>query len=62
MNECDYIVGKLEEKLTTLRKVVSDGKCPNFEEYKYVCGQIRGLEAACGTIMDLKNQAEKSDD
>ena len=45
-----------------LQTALSRGACTDFEEYRYTCGQIRGLEAACAIIEDLKQQLEHSDD
>ena len=30
-------------------------------ETEYICGQLRGLEAACSIIIDLKQKMEHSD-
>jgi len=45
-----------------LQKAIAAGNCANHEEYKYACGQIRGLESACLTITDLKQRMENSDE
>lgn len=45
-----------------LKGGLAQGNIPTMEEYRYVCGQIRGLEAACGTIEGLKRKMENSDD
>jgi hypothetical protein len=44
-----------------LSEALSRGNAASFEEYKYICGQLRGLEAACGIIIDLKQKMEHSD-
>jgi len=48
--------------MAMLQTALSRGACTTFDEYKYTCGQIRGLEAACSIIEDLKQQLEHSDD
>ena len=60
--EFDYLLGEYRERIQMLQKAVGAGNCVTFEEYKYACGQIRGLESACLTITDLKNQLEQSDE
>lgn len=44
-----------------LKGGLAQGNIPTMEEYRYICGQIRGLEAACATIQDLKQRMENSD-
>jgi len=58
----DYLLNEYVERIQMLQKAMAAGNCANFEEYKYTCGQIRGLEAACLTITDLKQRLEKSDE
>ncbi len=58
----DYLLNEYKERIDMLQKAIAAGNCANFEEYKYACGQIRGLEAACLTITDLKQRLEKSDE
>jgi hypothetical protein len=62
MNELDYLLDEYKERIDMLQKAISAGNCSSFEEYKYTCGQIRGLEAACLTITDLKQRTENSDE
>lgn len=63
MNEnLDYLLTEFIDRIQMLQKAMAAGNCANFEEYKYTCGQIRGLEAACLTITDLKQRMENSDE
>jgi hypothetical protein len=62
MNEIDYLLNEYKERIAMLSKAISAGNCVTYDEYKYTCGQIRGLESACLTITDLKQRMEKSDD
>jgi hypothetical protein len=62
MNEIDYLLNEYKERIAMLSKAISAGNCVTYDEYKYTCGQIRGLESACLTITDLKQRLEKSDD
>ena len=45
----DYLLNEYKNRIESLQKAISAGNCLNFEEYKYACGQIRGLESACLT-------------
>jgi hypothetical protein len=62
MSEIDYLLNEYKERIAMLSKAISAGNCVSYDEYKYTCGQIRGLESACLTITDLKQRMEKSDD
>ena len=58
----DYLLDENRERIDMLKQALAAGNCQSFEEYKYVCGQLRGLEAACLTIVDLKQKLENSDE
>ena len=62
MDTLDYLQKEITERMTMLSDAASRGQCASFEEYKYTCGQLRGLESACAIIKDLKNRMENSDD
>ena len=58
----EYLLKEYKERMTYLTEGLARGNVPTMEEYRYVCGQLRGLEAACGIIEDLKKRMENSDD
>ena len=58
----EYLLDEYRDRMKMLQESIASGSCQNFEEYRYVCGQLRGLEAACLTIVDLKNRLENSDE
>jgi len=58
----EYLLNEYNDRAAMLTEAVARGNCKDFEEYKYVCGQLRGLEAACAVIKDLTDRLEKSDD
>ena len=62
MNLDDYLISQYKERIAVLSEALASGNAQSFEDYKYTCGQIRGLEAACFVIEDLKRQMESSDD
>jgi hypothetical protein len=45
-----------------IREHLSEGKADSFEEYKRLCGEIRGLLLARGYITDLQQKMEYSDE
>lgn len=61
MDYLEYLMKEYQERIEFLTGGLAQGNIPTIEEYRYVCGQIRGLEAACGTIQDLKQRMENSD-
>ena len=61
MDYLEYLMKEYKERIEFLTGGLAQGNIPTIEEYRYVCGQIRGLEAACGTIQDLKQRMENSD-
>lgn len=62
MDYLDYLLKEYTDRMDFLKGGLAQGNIPTMEEYRYVCGQIRGLEAACGTIEGLKRKMENSDD
>jgi hypothetical protein len=58
----DYLLEQYKDRMAYLSQQLAAGNCPSIEEYRYMCGQIRGLEAACAIIVDLKERMENSDD
>lgn len=58
----EYLLAQYKERMQMLTEATARGNCVSFEEYKYVCGQLRGLEAACAILVDLKDRMENSDE
>ena len=58
----DYLLDQNRDRMEMLKQALTSGNCQSYEEYKYTCGQLRGLEAACLTIVDLKQRMENSDE
>jgi hypothetical protein len=62
MNALDVLVQQADEKVTQIKDWLADGKADSFEEYKKLCGEVRGLLIMRGYILDLKQTMENSDD
>lgn len=58
----EFLLAEYKNRIEMLQKAISAGNCANYEEYKYACGQIRGLESACLTITDLNQRMENSNE
>lgn len=62
MNVLDVLIQQLDEKALQLQEALAAGRVETFEEYKKMCGEIRGLLTARGYALDLKQTMEKSDE
>ena len=62
MNVLDVLIQQLDEKVLQLQEALAAGRVETYEEYKKVCGEIRGLLTARGYALDLKQTMEKSDE
>lgn len=57
-----YLLDEYKERMDMLSGAMARGMCTSFEEYKFTCGQLRGLEAACAIIKDLEERLENSNE
>ena len=58
----EYLLDQYKDRMQMLTEAIARGNCKDIEEYRFVCGQLRGLEAACGVIQDLAERLENSDE
>lgn len=58
----DTLLAEYKDRMDTLAQALVRGSCNGIEEYRYICGQLRGLEAACSVITDLKQRMESNDE
>lgn len=62
MNALEVLVEQADEKITDLKEYLSAGRVSTFEEYKGICGEIKGLLIARGYALDLQQKLEFADD
>ena len=62
MDVLDAVVVEIDEKMTQLRDHLAAGRASSYEEYKQLCGEIKGLLFAREYSKDLKKRMENSDD
>ena len=62
MNGFEVLIQQADEKINQLKEHLAEGKAESFEEYKKLCGEIRGLLIMRGYTLDLKQRLETSDD
>ena len=56
------ILKELEEKQQSLADALASGAAKDFAEYKFMCGEIRGLSFAHAYVTDLVRKMEQDDD
>jgi len=62
MNALDVLVNQINERVVMLTTAMCVGNLESFEEYKRLCGEVRGLLTAEDYIKALKNKLETLDD
>ena len=62
MNAFEILIQQADEKIEQLKDFLAEGKAESYEEYKKLCGEIRGLLIMRGYTLDLKQRLETSDD
>ena len=62
MNAFEILIQQADEKIEQLKEYLAEGKAESFEDYKKLCGEVRGLLIMRGYTLDLKQRLEKSDD
>ncbi len=58
----DVLLSEYKNRMDMLSDALIRGNCPTIEEYRYICGQLRGLESACVIIKDLQQRQEENFD
>jgi uncharacterized protein YaaR (DUF327 family) len=58
----NVLVEKIDDKVLQLQEALSDGRVDTLEEYKKVCGEVRGLLTARNYIIDLNKAMENSNE
>jgi hypothetical protein len=62
MDGFEILIKQADEKVEQLKEYLAEGRAESFEEYKKLCGEVRGLLIMRGYVLDLKQRLEKSDD
>jgi len=62
MDAFEILIQQTDEKVAQLKDHLADGKASSFEEYKRLCGEIRGLLLARGYVIDLQQKMEYADE
>jgi hypothetical protein len=62
MDAFGILVQQADEKIEQLKEYLAEGRAESFEEYKKLCGEVRGLLIMRGYVLDLKQRLENSDE
>lgn len=62
MTGLELLLKQVDEKVLQLQEHTASGGAASFEEYKAVCGEIKGLLTARMYVKDLQQRMENSDD
>jgi len=62
MDALEVLVKQIDEKVEQLSEFLAQGRAETYEEYKRMCGEIKGLLIARGNTLDLKHNMEHSDE
>ena len=58
----NVLVKQIDDKVLQLQEALSDGRVETLDEYKKVCGEVRGLLTARNYIIDLNKVMENSNE
>lgn len=58
----EVILNELRARRTQLAEAASAGAAKSYEDYKYMCGEIRGLTNVEMYLLDLAKNLEHFDD
>ena len=62
MNAIEAALKELRDRKAQLAEGLANSAARNFEEYKFICGEIRGLTAVEMYLLDLAKSMEQFDD
>jgi hypothetical protein len=62
MNAIEAAIKELRERRTQLSDALANRAAKTFEEYQFICGEIRGLTAVETYLLDLAKRMEHEDD
>ena len=62
MNAIEAAIKELRERRTQHSDALANRAAKTFEEYQFICGDIRGLTAVETYLIDLAKRMEHEDD
>jgi hypothetical protein len=58
----EVVLSELRSRRSQLSEAAASGAAKNYEDYKYMCGEIRGLTNVEMYLLDLAKNMEHFDD
>jgi hypothetical protein len=58
----NVLIKQIDDRVLQLQEALADGRVETYDEYKKVCGEVRGLLTARNYITDLNKTMENSDE
>ena len=58
----DVLKRQIDDRILQLQEALADCRLVTYDEYKKVCGEVRGLLTARNYITDLNKAMENSDE
>jgi hypothetical protein len=62
MNAIEAAIKELRERRVQLSDAIANRSAKTFDEYQFMCGEIRGLTAIEMYLIDLLKRTEQDDD
>jgi len=62
MDPLDILIDQASEKIERLTEHLVSGGASSFDEYRFICGEIKGLLTIGQSAKDLKRKLEMSDE
>jgi len=62
MNAIEAAIKELKERRVQLSDAIANRSAKTFDEYQFMCGEIRGLTAIEIYLIDLLKRTEQDDD
>lgn len=58
----DVLTKECDDKIEQLSNFLASGGAKSFEEYRAVCGEVKGLLIMRNRVIDLQQKMENSDE
>ena len=58
----DVLTDEYNEKIDQLKEFLASGGAKSFDEYRSMCGEIKGLFTALSRMQDLQRKMENSNE
>lgn len=62
MGYLDEIINQINERVKPIETAIVSGKAGSYEEYKRLCGEVRGMLIARSIVLVIKDKMETYDE